>query len=205
MTLVRRLGLGVGIAAAIALAGFVGLLWWGGVRVVQSEVAVRPTPAVAAEALPVIAPEAAELTVPVAGVARSQLEQTWGDARGGGTRAHHGIDIIAPQGTPVVAAAPGTVEKLFQSEAGGTTLYVRSPQRRIVYYYAHLAGYAPGVREGLAVRAGDPLGYVGDTGNAGAGNYHLHFGVALTTPAQRWHEGTDIDPYPLLAGKSATR
>ena len=69
---------------------------------------------------------------------------------------------------------------------------------------AAVAGYALGVREGLVVKAGDPLGYVGDTGNAGAGNYHLHFGVALTTPEQRWHEGTDIDPYPLLAGKTAS-
>lgn len=205
MTFARRLGWRVGIAAVLALAAFVALLWWGGVRVVQPEAAVSPAPVVAAEAVPVVAPEAAELAVPVAGVARSQLEQTWGDARGGGTRAHHGIDIIASQGTPVVAAARGTIEKLFQSEAGGTTLYVRSPQRRIVYYYAHLAGYAPGVREGQVVKAGDPLGFVGDTGNAGAGNYHLHFGVALTTPEQRWHEGTDIDPYPLLAGKSATR
>ena len=202
MTFVRRLGWGVGIAAALVLAGFVALLWWGGVRVVPAD---TPAPVVASEAVSVVAPEAAALAVPVVGVSRAQLVRTWGDARGGGTRAHHGIDIIAPQGTPVVAAAPGTIEKLFQSEAGGTTLYVRSPQRRIVYYYAHLAGYAPGVREGLAVRAGDPLGFVGDTGNAGAGNYHLHFGVALTTPEQRWHEGTDIDPYPLLAGKSATR
>ena len=202
MTLARRLGLGVGIAAVIALAIFVALLSWGGVRVVPAD---APAPIVASEAVPVVAPEAAALAVPVAGVERSQLVRSWGDARGGGTRAHHGIDIIAPQGTLVTAAAAGTIEKLFQSEAGGTTLYVRSPQRRTVYYYAHLAGYAPGVREGLAVRTGDPLGYVGDTGNAGAGNYHLHFGVALTTPEQRWHEGTDIDPYPLLAGKSATR
>ena len=205
MTVARRLGLGVGVAAALALAVFVALLWWGGVRVVPADAPPAPAPVIAAEAVPVAVPEAAGLAVPVAGVARSRLLQTWGDARGGGARAHHGIDIMAPQGTPVIAAAPGTVEKLFQSEAGGTTLYVRSPQRRVVYYYAHLAGYAPGVREGLAVRTGDPLGYVGDTGNAGAGNYHLHFGVALTTPEQRWHEGTDIDPYPLLAGKSATR
>lgn len=206
MTIARRLGIGVGIAAALVLAGFVALLSWGGVRVVPAGTSTAaPGPAIAPEAVAVAAPEAGDLAVPVAGVARSQLVRSWGDARDGGTRAHHGIDIMAPQGTPVVAAAPGTIEKLFESAAGGTTLYVRSPQRRVVYYYAHLASYAPGVREGLAVRAGDPLGYVGDTGNAGAGNHHLHFGVALTTPEQRWHEGTNIDPYPLLAGKSAAR
>lgn len=112
---------------------------------------------------------------------------------------------MAPLGTLVTAAAPGTIEKLFDSAAGGTTLYVRSPQRRVVYYYAHLSGYAPGVHEGQSVRTGQPLGYVGDTGNAGAGNYHLHFGVSLTQPQQRWYQGVDIDPYPLLAAKPAPR
>lgn len=112
---------------------------------------------------------------------------------------------MAPAGTLVIAAAPGTVEKLWQSAAGGITLYVRSPQRRVVFYYAHLAGYTPGLHEGQVVRRGDPLGYVGDTGNAGAGNFHLHFGVSLTQPDQRWHQGLDVDPYPLLAGKPAPR
>lgn len=206
MNLARRLGLGVGVAAALALAAFLALLAWGGIRIVDGE-ATRPVPApvVAAEAVAIATPEATGLKIPVAGVSRDQLASSWGDERGGGTRAHHGIDIMAAQGTPVTAAAPGTIEKLWNSEAGGTTLYVRSPQGRLVYYYAHLAGYAPGVREGLAIRAGDPLGYVGDTGNAGAGNYHLHFGISLTTPEQRWHEGTDIDPYPLLAGKAVAR
>lgn len=206
MAALRRIGIGAAAVVALALVVFVALLAWGGVRVVDgARPPVTDEPRLAPEAVTVAAPEAAGLIVPVAGVARQQLTDTWGDERGDGTRAHRGTDIIAPQGTAVVAAAPGTIEKLWTSDAGGITLYVRSPQRRVVYYYAHLAGYAPGVREGMAVRAGDPLGYVGDTGNAGPGNYHLHFGVALTTPEQRWHEGTDIDPYPLLAGKSVAR
>ena len=205
MAVLRRLGIGVGIAAGLALAVFVALLAWGGVRVVSGEAPSAAASVIAPEAAPIAVPEAAGLAVPVAGVARAQLVRSWGDERGGGTRAHHGIDIMAAQGTPVTAAAAGTIEKLWNSEAGGVTLYVRSPQRRLVYYYAHLSGYAPGIREGLAVRTGDPLGYVGDTGNAGAGNYHLHFGVALTTPEQSWHEGIDVDPYPLLAGKAAAR
>lgn len=202
--LARRFGIGVGVVAAVVLAGFVALLAWGGVRVVPAEpTSATPRAEPTAEApLPL---EGAALAVPVAGVDRSQLVRSWGDARGGGTRAHHGIDILAPQGTVVTAAAPGTIEKLWNSEAGGITLYVRSPQRRLVYYYAHLLGYAPGVREGAVVRTGDPLGFVGDTGNAGAGNYHLHFGVSVTRPEQRWHQGTDIDPYPLLAGKAGAR
>ena len=76
---------------------------------------------------------------------------------------------MAPRGTPVLAAAGGTVEKLFESERGGHTLYVRSPDGRWIYYYAHLDAYAPGVREGRRCAPGEPIGYVGDTGNAGRG------------------------------------
>ena len=103
------------------------------------------------------------------------------------------------------AAAPGRVEKLFLSEAGGTTLYQRSPDRRLTFYYAHLAGYAPGIAEGQRVRAGQTLGYVGDSGNAGAGNYHLHFGISRTTPDERWYQGQAVDPYPLLARAARSR
>lgn len=139
------------------------------------------------------------LIVPVAGVRRASLADSWGDPRDGGARMHHGTDIPAPANTLVVAAAPGIVEKLFQSVKGGTTLYVRSLDRRWTYYYAHLSGYAADVREGMKVRAGDPLGYVGDTGDAGPGNYHLHFGLSRTQPDQHWWQGEDVDPYPLLA------
>lgn len=145
------------------------------------------------------------LAVPVTGVTAAQLSDTWGDSRGNGTRAHQAIDIPAAAGTPVTAAAPGRIEKLFESEAGGTTLYVRSPDRATSYYYAHLAGYAPGIRKGLAVKAGTLLGYVGDTGNAGAGNTHLHFGVSRMTAADRWWQGTPVNPYPLLAGSARHR
>jgi murein DD-endopeptidase MepM/ murein hydrolase activator NlpD len=112
---------------------------------------------------------------------------------------------MAPGGAKVVAAAPGTVEKLFQSKLGGTTLYVRSLDRRLTYYYAHLAAYAPGLHEGQAVRAGDHLGFVGDTGDAGPGNYHLHFGVERLSPDQHWWQGEETNPYPLLAGNAAPR
>ena len=142
------------------------------------------------------------LAVPVVGVERSSIRDSWGDPRENGLRLHHGTDIMAPGGTPVSAAAPGTVEKLWTSVAGGTTLYVRSPRRDWTYYYAHLSAYAPGLHEGQVVNTGDPLGFVGDTGNAGAGNFHLHFGLIHTTPDQHWYQGEDIDPYPYLAGKA---
>ena len=145
-----------------------------------------------------------QLIVPVQGVPRSALADTWGQSRANGARTHQAIDIMAPGGTPVIAAAAGTVEKLFYSNGGGgITLYVRSPDRQWVYYYAHLQGYAPGVVEGTAVNQGDTLGYVGDTGNAGLGNYHLHFAIALMAPGERWHQGQPVNPYPLLAGSAA--
>lgn len=146
------------------------------------------------------------LIVPVYGVPRSALRGNWGEARGGGTRAHQGIDIMASANTPVIAAADGRVEKLFYSNGGGgITLYQRSTDGGWMYYYAHLAGYAEGIAEGRVLRAGETLGYVGDTGNAGAGNYHLHFGVAQMAPGERWHQGTPVDPYPLLAGSRVDR
>lgn len=140
------------------------------------------------------------LTIPVAGVRADALADSWGQAREGGARAHQGIDIMAPRGVPVVAASAGTVERLFTSGAGGTTVYVRSPDRRWTYYYAHLAAYAPGLAEGAAVRAGQQLGYVGDTGNAGPGNYHLHFGMSRMRLGDGWWEGEAVNPFPLLVG-----
>ncbi|MDO7841803.1 M23 family metallopeptidase [Sphingomonas immobilis] len=138
------------------------------------------------------------LIIPVAGVQAATLQDNWGDPRDNGKRAHHGIDIVAGAMTPVRAAAPGTIEKLFQSRLGGTTIYERSLGRGWTYYYAHLAGYAPGLHEGQLVTAGQVIGYVGDTGDAAPGNYHLHFGMTRTTTAQRWYQGSDVNPFPYL-------
>jgi peptidoglycan LD-endopeptidase LytH len=151
------------------------------------------------------APDAGPLAVPVAGVPRGAIVDSWNDPRGGGSRGHHGTDILAPAGTPVLAAAAGRVEKLFQSGLGGTTAYIRSPDRRWIYYYAHLAGYVPELREGMSVRAGQQIGYVGDTGDAGPGNYHLHFGMQRMRPDHRWYQGEDVNPYPMLAARAAPR
>ena len=129
-----------------------------------------------------------------------QLRDTYDEARSEG-RVHDAIDITAPKGTPVLAAADGTVIKLFQSARGGTTLYVRGTDDRTIYYYAHLSAYADGISEGKSVRRGDVIGYVGDTGNAGAGNYHLHFEISVTDDPKRWYGGRPLNPYPLLTGK----
>lgn len=144
------------------------------------------------------------MRIPVAGVAPSKLEDTFSQARASGARSHDAIDILAPEGTPVLAAAPGRVEKLFLSEEGGNTVYVRSGDRRQIFYYAHLAAYAPGLREGQTVQAGQTLGAVGHTGNADPAAPHLHFAVWNADPKRGWSQETlAINPYPLLAGRSA--
>jgi murein DD-endopeptidase MepM/ murein hydrolase activator NlpD len=122
---------------------------------------------------------------------------TFTDARSEG-RIHDAIDISAPAGTAVVAAADGEIVKLFQSDRGGTTIYQLSTDKKLVFYYAHLQRYADGVSAGKFVRQAEVIGYVGDTGNAGAGNFHLHFSVAVLADPKRYWEGANINPYPLL-------
>lgn len=147
----------------------------------------------------------AGLAIPVAGIKAAQLTDTFTQARAGGARRHDAIDIMAPTGTPVVAAAPGTVEKLFFSEGGGgITAYVRSPDGRWSYYYAHLQRYAPGLKEGQRIQRGHVIGYVGSTGNADSEGPHLHFAINRMAAGERWHQGAPVNPYPLLAGQRAS-
>lgn len=146
-----------------------------------------------------LASDAGALAIPVAGVQPAELADTFSDIRAGGRRVHEALDIMAPEGTPVVASAPGTIERLFLSEAGGKTIYVRSDDRRTIFYYAHLQGYAEGLKENQAVRRGQRLGTVGSTGNASREAPHLHFAVMRTTPQAKWWEpATAVNPYPLL-------
>lgn len=165
----------------------------------------RPMPAPASTAQARAAMRAmpsGRLVIPVEGVRADMLVDTFTQARDGGIRVHDAIDILAPRGTPVVAAAPGRVERLFLSKAGGITVYQRSPDGNLVYYYAHLDGYAPGLGEGQALRAGDPIGFVGSTGNADPSAPHLHFAVTQTAPQAKWSEpGTALNPYPMLGGR----
>ena len=139
------------------------------------------------------------LLLPVQGIAATQLLDTFSDARSGG-RVHDAIDIMAPAGTPVLAVADGSVEKLFDSKLGGLTLYQFNPQRSVAYYYAHLQGYAPGIAEKQAVKRGQVIGYVGSTGNASPDAPHLHFAIFQLGPEQQWWKGTAVNPYPQLGG-----
>lgn len=144
---------------------------------------------------------AGRFTVPVQGVTAAQLSHNWQDAREGSTRRHEGLDIPAPRGTPVLAAMAGSVEKLFESARGGTTLYIRSTDGRVMCYYAHLQRYADGLLEGQAVEQGQVVGFVGDSGDAGAGNTHLHFAFNRMAPGDKWYQGSAFDPYPALRGR----
>jgi murein DD-endopeptidase MepM/ murein hydrolase activator NlpD len=137
------------------------------------------------------------LLIPLQGITASQLHDTFNEARSE-ARQHNALDIKAPQGTSVLATTDGVVIKLFQSDKGGITLYQLDPSERYVYYYAHLMRYADGIAEGQELRRGDVIAYVGDTGNAGAGNYHLHFAVSKLTSPRKWSGGDPINPFPLL-------
>jgi len=140
------------------------------------------------------------LIVPVQGLTAAQLSDTYTQSRSEG-RTHEAIDIMAPTGTPVLAVADGSVEKLFESKQGGITLYQFDPSGKFAYYYAHLDRYAPGVAEGKALRRGEVIGYVGSTGNADTAAPHLHFAVYVLGPERNWWQGTPINPYPLLGGR----
>jgi murein DD-endopeptidase MepM/ murein hydrolase activator NlpD len=143
---------------------------------------------------------AKRLTIPVSGIMSTHLMNSYDDARGGGSRAHRALDIMAPRGTPVVATEDGTIEKLFDSAAGGLTIYQFDPSRTYSYYYAHLDRYADGLADGQAVRRGQVIGYVGFTGNASPEGPHLHFAIFKLGPEKRWHEGVPLNPFPVLGG-----
>jgi peptidoglycan LD-endopeptidase LytH len=166
---------------------------------------ISPTPD-ASPALPIPASPALptpdgvapnNLIIPVAGVRPEQLHDTFSESRSEG-RVHDAIDIPAPLGTSVLAAADGRIVKLFFSERGGITIYQLSTDNKFIYYYAHLDRYAEGLAEGHFAKQGEIIAYVGDSGNAGAGNYHLHFSIALVSDPRRYWEGVNINPYPLL-------
>lgn len=136
------------------------------------------------------------LLVPVQGVPRHKLRDSYDAHRGKGRR-HRAIDIMAPHGTPVLAADDGRVEKISRNRAGGLTLYQVDASGQFVYYYAHLDGYVGSLREGQVVKRGDMLGYVGQTGNATTP--HLHFQVMLMARERRWWGGEPINPFAALA------
>lgn len=160
----------------------------------QTETLAPPTPA---QTQVVQVPAASGLIIPVAGVSREQLSDSFADTRSD-ERVHDAIDIPAPAGTPVVAADDGKIIKFFDSEAGGITIYQLSADQKYVFYYAHLQSRAGDINVGDDVKQGRTIAFVGDTGNAGAGNYHLHFSIMSVPDPKRYWEGVYINPFPLL-------
>lgn len=186
-----------------------------GRRVEASASKVEAKPTSRAEPAPVVAlpdapPEAPVLSsdpiaelrhrnleLPVQGITRADLRDTFGEARGT-TRRHEALDVLAPRFTPVVAVEDGTVAKLFFSDAGGITIYQFDRGQTFCYYYAHLQKYADGLKEGATVRRGEVIGYVGTTGNAPRETPHLHFAIFKLGDDKHWWQGTAIDPYSVL-------
>ncbi len=134
------------------------------------------------------APPPDRLQMPVEGVSAARVADTFGAPRGRDRR-HEGVDIFAPRGTPVLAATDGLVTGIRETGLGGRQVWVMGPGRQR-HYYAHLDDWADLLSVGDLVRAGDPLGTVGDTGNARGTPPHLHYGVYAADGA--------FDPLPLL-------
>ncbi|MBD8632217.1 M23 family metallopeptidase [Oxalobacteraceae sp. CFBP 8755] len=165
----------------------------------DADLPLRPTPdatAAAGAATPTTMP--GKLLVPVQGIKSAQLTDTFYQPRGE-QRQHEALDIMAPTGTPVVAVADGKVAKLFHSKPGGLTVYQFDPTEQFAYYYAHLDRYADGIAEGMEVKRGTLIGYVGVTGNSDPNAPHLHFAVVALTPEKQWWKGTPLNPFPLMS------
>ena len=165
----------------------------------DADLPLRPTPdatAAAGAATPTTMP--GKLLVPVQGIKSAQLTDTFYQPRGE-QRQHEALDIMAPTGTPVVAVADGKVAKLFHSKPGGLTVYQFDPTGQFAYYYAHLDRYADGIAEGMEVKRGTLIGYVGVTGNSDPNAPHLHFAVVALTPEKQWWKGTPLNPFPLMS------
>lgn len=162
------------------------------------------TPAQQSSARVIVPPDFGtdDLAIPVAGIEKASLVDTWGASRVG--HLHSAIDIMAPRGSLVVSATSGTVIKLFTSRAGGLTVYVADATKTWVYYYAHLDSYAPNLAVGNKVAQGDILGFVGTTGNASPDAPHLHFEIERLPPGGEWWRGEAVNPYPILMAHGRT-
>ena len=134
--------------------------------------------------------------IPVLGVRGADLRNSFDEGRP--LHLHEAIDIAAPVGTPVVAAVDGRLVKLFTSLQGGLTVYEFDLQGRYAYYYAHLDHYADGVVEGMQLKRGQLIGYVGISGNSPKGAPHLHFAIFRLGPEQQWWKGEAVNPFAAL-------
>jgi murein DD-endopeptidase MepM/ murein hydrolase activator NlpD len=174
-------------ALLIGLSLIVVLLNWSAISVGAEKLAHKLLFVVHAAALYSKPPDQ-KLEMPVQGVSKSQVADSWHVPREG-DRLHEGQDIFAKRGTPVLSATDGYVIAIGENDLGGRTVSVLGAGGR-VYYYAHLDSYAPNLSVGDRVTTETVLGYVGTTGNAAATPPHLHFGV--------YASGGAVNPLPLL-------
>jgi murein DD-endopeptidase MepM/ murein hydrolase activator NlpD len=144
-----------------------------------------------------------EIAMPLDAVDPATLHGNFDERRGGGTRQHEALDIMAPRRTPIRSATAGRVLKLFTSADGGLMVYAADSSERFVLMYAHLDGYAAGLRDGAPLARGQVIGYVGSTGNASPSAPHLHFAIARSADVKRWSKGKPIDPLPILQASTA--
>jgi len=124
-------------------------------------------------------------------------DREWTESSYGSARSHEGIDIMAPKGTPVYSVADGTINRIGWNTYGGWRVNITDNAGRYRMYYAHLSAYVPGLQVGGTIRAGQLIGFVGDTGYGGTGTVgmfepHLHFGLYKNS------DGKAVDPYYYL-------
>lgn len=136
----------------------------------------------------------ASMVMPVRNLRPREISDSWGAPRDAGERKHRGIDLFAPRGTQILAVADGIISYIGNQPKGGRCLWLATEQG-VSFYYAHLERWAAGLYEGMEVRRGDVLGFVGNTGNALTTPPHLHFSIV---------EGDEsLNPYPILrSGRS---
>jgi len=138
---------------------------------------------------------ARHLILPIDGISTEILKGSFEEMRG--ESKHGAVDILAPRNTPVRALDDGTIAKLFVSRLGGNTIYQTDPTGEYVYYYAHLEGYEPTIKEGDQVKRGQVIGFVGTSGNAPPNTPHLHLSISILTPEKKWWQARAIDPYEI--------
>jgi murein DD-endopeptidase MepM/ murein hydrolase activator NlpD len=140
------------------------------------------------------------LSFPMATLPRCDILDSFGDPRSGG-RSHEGVDMLATLGQQVFAAADGVLTTQYVNGATNAALsgnaWRLSAADGSVFFYAHLSGFAPGLTVGSSVAAGQLIGFVGDTGNPGAGNFHLHF--------EYQPDGVPVNSLPLLTIPTACK
>jgi peptidoglycan LD-endopeptidase LytH len=139
----------------------------------------------------------AGVQIPVEGVDSSGLRDSFLNSRGR-HRKHLAIDIGAPTGTPVVAAADGEIVRLRREKRGGISLYQKDPTGKYLLFYCHLLRYAKDLKPGNRVSKGDVIAYVGKTGHV-IGGSHLHFSITrMPEDDDNWKAGVAINPYLLF-------